>query len=83
VKTAAAQIGVIMLDTAFPRPCGASSPRNRNPPCSRGRLLRGAPQVRSVVLECTNFGPYRNALSRALGLPEHGIVEALTDPAFQ
>jgi len=47
------------------------------------RLLRLAPRVRNIVLECTNFGPYRKALSRALGLPVHGIVETLTDPAFQ
>jgi len=47
------------------------------------RLLHRAPRIRSIVLECTNFGPYRNALAAALGLPVHGIVEALTDPAFQ
>ncbi len=47
------------------------------------RLLRLQPRIRSIVLECTNFGPYREALALALGLPVHGIVEALTDPAFQ
>lgn len=47
------------------------------------RLLQRAPRVRSIVLECTNFGPYRRALAESLGLPVHGIVEALTDPAFQ
>ena len=47
------------------------------------RLLHRAPQIQSVVLECTNFGPYRRALAESLGLPVHGIVEALTDPAFQ
>jgi hypothetical protein len=47
------------------------------------RLLQRAPRIRSIVLECTNFGPYRRALAGALGLPVHGIVEALTDPAFQ
>ena len=47
------------------------------------RLLRRAPGISSIVLECTNFGPYRGALAEALGLPVHGIVEALTDAAFQ
>lgn len=47
------------------------------------RLLRRAPNIRSIVLECTNFGPYRGALVDSLGLPVYGIVEALTDPAFQ
>ncbi len=47
------------------------------------RLLQRAPQVRSIVLECTNFGPYRRALAACLGLPVHGIIEALSDPAFQ
>ncbi|MEO8143720.1 MAG: aspartate/glutamate racemase family protein [Betaproteobacteria bacterium] len=47
------------------------------------RLLRRAPRISSIVLECTNFGPYRAALAMALGLPVHGIVEALIDPAFQ
>jgi hypothetical protein len=47
------------------------------------RLLGRAPGISSIVLECTNFGPYRAALAEALKLPVHGIVEALTDPAFQ
>jgi hypothetical protein len=47
------------------------------------RLLQRAPRTRSIVLECTNFGPYRRALATSLGLPVHGIVEALSDPAFQ
>lgn len=47
------------------------------------RLLRRAPRIRNVLLECTNFGPYRPALAAALGLPVYGIVEALSDPAFQ
>ena len=47
------------------------------------RLLQRAPRIKNIVLECTNFGPYRPALARSLGLPVHGIVEALSDPAFQ
>ena len=47
------------------------------------RLLRRAPRIKNIVLECTNFGPYRPALAISLGLPVHGIVEALSDPAFQ
>jgi hypothetical protein len=47
------------------------------------RLLQRAPRIQSIVLECTNFGPYRRALADSFGLPVHGIVEALTDPAFQ
>ena len=47
------------------------------------RLLLRSPRIRSVVLECTNFGPYRPALAASLGLPVYGIVEALSDPAFQ
>jgi hypothetical protein len=47
------------------------------------RLLHRAPYIHSIVLECTNFGPYRRALAESLGLPVYGIVEALTDPTFQ
>ncbi len=47
------------------------------------RLLQRAPRTKSIVLECTNFGPYRRALADRLRLPVHGIVEALSDAAFQ
>jgi len=47
------------------------------------RLLQRAPRIKNIVLECTNFGPYRQALADRLELPVHGIVEALSDPAFQ
>lgn len=33
------------------------------------RLLRAAPDVGAIVLECTNLPPYRGALARATGLP--------------
>jgi len=33
------------------------------------RLLRTAPQLGAIVLECTNLPPYRDALARETGLP--------------
>jgi hypothetical protein len=41
------------------------------------RLVRAHPEVGAVVLECTNLGPYREALQSALHRPVHGIVQAL------
>lgn len=42
-------------------------------------LLAREPELRSLVLECTNLPPYAEALQRATGLPVHhlpGLVEA-------
>jgi hypothetical protein len=38
------------------------------------RLLRRAPQVQQLVLECTNLPPYAAAVARATGLPVHHLM---------
>lgn len=38
------------------------------------QLLRRHPQVRSLVLECTNLPPYARAVQEAIGLPVHDIT---------
>ena len=40
-------------------------------------LLRIAPDIRAIVLECTNLPPYSAALARATGLPVHDILTLL------
>ena len=44
------------------------------------RLVRKHPQVRHIVLECTNMPPYRAAIAQATGRPIHdletGLVQA-------
>ncbi|MFM2281055.1 MAG: hypothetical protein RLZZ444_3286 [Pseudomonadota bacterium] len=37
-------------------------------------LLAEAPDLTCIVLECANLPPYREALSRAVGLPVHDIL---------
>ncbi|WMD21103.1 aspartate/glutamate racemase family protein [Achromobacter seleniivolatilans] len=37
------------------------------------RLTARAPGLRHIVLECTNMPPYREAVTRATGLPVHDI----------
>lgn len=37
-------------------------------------LLQRAPQVRSLVLECTNLPPFAPALQQATGLPVHHLM---------
>jgi Asp/Glu/hydantoin racemase len=41
-------------------------------------LLRRAPEVGAVVLECTNMAPYGRRLSEHLGLPVYDIVSLVT-----
>ena len=43
------------------------------------RLLAAHPDLRALVLECTNLPPYRAALSRALGLPVFDILTWLEE----
>ena len=38
------------------------------------RLVQRHPQVRHVVLECTNMPPYADAVARATGLPVHHLL---------
>lgn len=38
------------------------------------RLLQRYPQVRHIVLECTNMPPYREAIVAATGLPCHDVM---------
>ncbi|MGI9436502.1 MAG: aspartate/glutamate racemase family protein [Geminicoccaceae bacterium] len=54
------------------------------------RLIKKAPDVGAIVLECTNMAPYSKALSTALGLPIFDIVgllawwhRSLRPPAFE
>jgi hypothetical protein len=37
------------------------------------RLVQLHPQVETLVLECTNMPPYRDAVARATGRPVHDI----------
>lgn len=43
------------------------------------RLLEAHPDLRALVLECTNLPPYRAALSRTLGLPVFDILTWLEE----
>jgi hypothetical protein len=38
------------------------------------RLVQRYPQVRHIVLECTNMPPYREAIVAATGLPCHDVM---------
>jgi len=40
-------------------------------------LVRSHPGVRSIVLECTNMPPYRDAIEAATGRPVHDIITLL------
>ncbi len=42
------------------------------------RLLHRHPDLRCIVLECTNMPPYRAAVAQATGLPVHDIETLLT-----
>jgi hypothetical protein len=42
------------------------------------RLVAGHPQVRALVLECTNMPPYRDAIRSATGLPVFDILHLVT-----
>ena len=42
-------------------------------------LLSQHPGVDTIVLECTNLPPYKNALRQALGLPVHDVLDLLKD----
>lgn len=41
------------------------------------RLLKTHPDVKHVVLECTNMPPYRNAVAQATGRPVHDLETLL------
>ncbi len=41
------------------------------------RLADAAPDIRAIVVECTNLPPYSAALARATGLPVHDILTLL------
>lgn len=41
------------------------------------RLVRRHPETRSLVLECTNMPPYRDAVAQATGRPVHDIETLL------
>ncbi len=61
---------VITQDLAVLDPAAAESDV-----LAAGRALQAAhPDLGAVVLECTNLPPYREALSRALGLPVYDLV---------
>jgi len=40
-------------------------------------LIARHPEVDTVVLECTNLPPYKNALKGALGLPVYDVLDLL------
>ena len=40
-------------------------------------LQRAHPQIKSIVLECTNMPVYRDAVAQATGLPTHDVVSLL------
>jgi len=40
-------------------------------------LVADYPQVRAIIFECTNLGPYKAAVTEATGLPAYSIVDAL------
>lgn len=42
-------------------------------------LVRSHPQVRAIVLECTNMPPYVDAVRRVTGLPVYDILTLLKD----
>ena len=41
-------------------------------------LLRRHPEIGAIVLECTNMGPYAEALQRPIGVPVYDIVAFIT-----
>ncbi len=40
-------------------------------------LVRETPNLKSIVFECTNMGPYRSAVSEAVGLPVFTVIDAI------
>ena len=44
-------------------------------------LARRVPDATDIVLECTNMGPYADAIGAATGLPVHSVVGLLTTRA--
>ena len=44
--------------------------------CAR-RLVERAPGLGAILLECTNMGPYAEAVSRAEGIPVYSVVDAV------
>ena len=42
-------------------------------------LLARHPGVDTIVLECTNLPPYKNALKAALGVPVFDVLDLLRD----
>jgi len=42
------------------------------------RLLSRAPETAALVMECSNFSPYRDSVVRAAGLPVYDLVQAAT-----
>jgi hypothetical protein len=42
-------------------------------------LVKKHPAVDTVVLECTNLPPYKQALQRKLGLPVHDVLDLLKE----
>jgi hypothetical protein len=42
------------------------------------RLVRAHPQVRHIVLECTNLPPYAAAIAQATGRPVHHLITWVT-----
>jgi hypothetical protein len=42
-------------------------------------LVKKHPAVDTVVLECTNLPPYKQALQRELGLPVHDVLDLLKE----
>lgn len=41
------------------------------------KLVANFPEIEVIVFECTNMGPYRDAVSQAVGLPVFTIVDAI------
>ena len=46
----------------------------RNVVSAAQRLVQAHPQVRQIVLECTNMPPYRDAVAQATGRPVHDLL---------
>ncbi len=40
-------------------------------------LMAGNPHLQAIIFECTNLGPYSQAVTDAVGVPAYSIVDAL------
>ena len=83
-KEIAVQVGTLAPDATFPKIFIDGSPEADFDLCKREmvdaavQLTREHPDIGALVLECTNFVPYAQAIRRATGLPVFDLYTMVT-----